>query len=177
MTKTTISFMLGLCILLATSNASFSQSNDQRVADATAEIALLKRVVAEQDRRITELEKAVTALQLGTEQPKRVTDDQEATSAQPNATTTHRVTYEVTGTASSASVTITNASGGTEQRVVSLPWVTEFRAPGGRPVVLHAQNKGKGILKATIYIDGQLIQHAETTQQYGVAMASGRVPR
>jgi hypothetical protein len=49
---------------LVSSPASFSQSNERRTEDATAEIALLKRTVAEQDRRIADLEKAVRALQL-----------------------------------------------------------------------------------------------------------------
>jgi hypothetical protein len=49
---------------LVSSRASFSQSNERRTEEATAEIALLKRTVAEQDRRIADLEKAVRALQL-----------------------------------------------------------------------------------------------------------------
>jgi hypothetical protein len=49
---------------LVSSPASFSQNNERRTEDATAEIALLKRAVNEQDRRIADLEKAVSALQL-----------------------------------------------------------------------------------------------------------------
>ena len=54
---------LGLCIVtLIASPVSFGQT-DKKVADAIAEIAVLKRLVAEQGRRITELEKALAALQ------------------------------------------------------------------------------------------------------------------
>jgi hypothetical protein len=59
-----ICHVLGICVIvLASSPASHGQTDKQ--TDAIAEIAFLKRVVAEQDRRITELEKTVAALQLG----------------------------------------------------------------------------------------------------------------
>lgn len=50
-------------VLAVAGQPCFSQSTDQRLSDALAEITLLKRVVAEQDRRIAELEKAVGVLQ------------------------------------------------------------------------------------------------------------------
>ena len=92
-----------------------------------------------------------------------------------SSSASHRVTYQLVGTASSASVTIENESGGSEQHVVSVPWVKEFKAGEGRFVYLSAQNKGYGRLEATIYVDGQTIQSAETTEQYGIATASGTV--
>jgi len=42
---------------------SFGQPADRRIDDAIAEITLLKRALAEQDRRITDLENTVRALQ------------------------------------------------------------------------------------------------------------------
>jgi hypothetical protein len=45
-------------MLLPVLSPSFGQQSDQRIEDALAEITLLKRVVAEQDRRIATLERA-----------------------------------------------------------------------------------------------------------------------
>ncbi len=88
---------------------------------------------------------------------------------------THRVTYQLTGSSSSASITIENESGGTEQHTVAVPWTKEFRAHQGQFVYLSAQNQGLGRLEAIIYVDGRPIQRAETTEQYGIASASGSV--
>src|SRR5439155_23605039 len=49
--------------LLAFHVPSFGQTSDKQLATALAEIALLKQVIAEQDRRITNLEKALRTLQ------------------------------------------------------------------------------------------------------------------
>jgi hypothetical protein len=92
-----------------------------------------------------------------------------------SSSVTHRVNYDLTGTALSASITIQNESGGTEQHVVRVPWTKEFRAPQGSFVYLSAQNRGTGLLEAQIYVDGEPIQRAETTEQYGIASASGTV--
>jgi hypothetical protein len=92
-----------------------------------------------------------------------------------SSSVTHRITYKLDGTASSASITIENESGGTEQHVVSVPWVKEFQAAQGRYVYLSAQNQGSGQLEATIYVDGQPLQSAQTTERYGIASASGSV--
>jgi ABC-type transport system involved in multi-copper enzyme maturation permease subunit len=92
-----------------------------------------------------------------------------------SSSATHRVTYQLKGTASSASITIENESGGSEQHVVPVPWVKEFQAAQGHFVYLSAQNQGDGQLEATIYVDGQPIQSAETTEKYGIASASGSV--
>jgi len=55
---------LGL-MLLSVLSPSFGQQSDRRIEDALAEITLLKRVVAEQDRRIATLEKALDTSRLG----------------------------------------------------------------------------------------------------------------
>jgi hypothetical protein len=55
---------LGL-LLLSVLSPSFGQQSDRRIEDALAEITLLKRVVAEQDRRIATLEKTLDTSRLG----------------------------------------------------------------------------------------------------------------
>lgn len=55
---------LGLLFLTVLS-PSFGQQSDRRSEDVLAEIKLLKRVVAEQDRRIANLEKALDTSRLG----------------------------------------------------------------------------------------------------------------
>jgi hypothetical protein len=52
-------------MLLSVLSPSFGQQSDRRIEDALAEITLLKRVVAEQDRRIATLEKALDTSRLG----------------------------------------------------------------------------------------------------------------
>ena len=49
--------------LLGTASTSFGQTIEKRLDDAIAEITILKRVIAEQDRRISDLEKAILSLQ------------------------------------------------------------------------------------------------------------------
>jgi hypothetical protein len=77
---------LGL-LLLSVLSPSFGQQSDRRIEDAFAEITLLKRVVAEQDRRIVTLEKALDTSRLGSVSdpqssgvPSRVTASQAASS-------------------------------------------------------------------------------------------------
>jgi hypothetical protein len=61
-----IRYALGFSFVsLLSSQVLLGQGSDKRLDDAIAEISFLKRVVAEQDRRISELEKTVAALQLG----------------------------------------------------------------------------------------------------------------
>lgn len=53
---------LGVLAVLFIVSPAFGQRDESPLADALAEIKLLKRVVAEQDRRLAELEKAIAAL-------------------------------------------------------------------------------------------------------------------
>jgi hypothetical protein len=50
-------------ILLLSSQFLVGQTTEKKLDDAIAEISLLKRVIAEQDRRISDLEKTVGALE------------------------------------------------------------------------------------------------------------------
>jgi len=53
-------------VWLTTSPFCLSQTRDRRLEDALVDVAILKRVVKEQDRRIAELEKTVKVLQTPT---------------------------------------------------------------------------------------------------------------
>jgi hypothetical protein len=64
------------------------------------------------------------------------------------------------------------------QRTVSLPWTLEMRAGPRQFLYLSAQKKEPyGTVKTGIYIDGHLLQEAESSTEYGIASASGVVPR
>jgi len=90
----------------------------------------------------------------------------------PNQLTS--VTYKVTGSARSASLTYKNATGGTEQANVDLPWTLRFDAESGSSVYLSAQKRDEfGKLEAKIYIDGDLLQKADSSSPYAIASVSG----
>jgi len=94
----------------------------------------------------------------------------------PHQVESHSATYVVTGTASTASLTYTNASGGTEQNEVSLPWKHEMKVGTGRFLYISAQNKSDyGTVKVELYVDDGLVQSASSDAQYGIASANGRV--
>ena len=89
-----------------------------------------------------------------------------------------KVVYSVRGTANSATLTFENASGGTEQRRVTLPWTLELEsAPPGRVAFLSADNEGdSGSVVATISVDGKVLKTAESSAPYVTASVSGLVP-
>lgn len=110
----------------------------------------------------------------------------DSTSTPPNSTsptpttssdskTEFRVKYEVTGTASSVSITIYNESGKTEQfNKVNLPWEKVIYVKPGGSIYLSAQNKGDiGSVTARIFVDGEVFKESTTTGAYGVASVSG----
>jgi hypothetical protein len=91
-----------------------------------------------------------------------------------------RVTYTVQDFSfdnNPVELTYQNQSGGTEQRKVSMPWNLEIKARSGAFLYLSAQKQGeRGTIHATIYIDGQVLQQADSDSPYGIASVSGRVP-
>ena len=90
----------------------------------------------------------------------------------------HRVEYRVDGSAIVVGLTYRNPTGGTEQRDVSLPGSLSFNAVPGFFVYFSAQNKGdSGEVHVAISIDGRLLQEASSSTAYGIATASGSVPR
>ena len=100
------------------------------------------------------------------------------TSARQNPPGAHHVEYSIGGSARVAGLTYRNATGGTEQNEVSLPQTFSFYATGGFFVYLSAQNKsGAGYVHVSITIDGRRLQEATTGSAYGIATASGSVPR
>lgn len=88
----------------------------------------------------------------------------------------HHVSYQVAGSTASASLTYRNASGGTEQRTVPVPWSLEMQLPSGEFLYVSAQKKNSsGNIRASILVDGHVIQEAESTDEYGIASVSGAV--
>jgi hypothetical protein len=94
-----------------------------------------------------------------------------------------RIKYEVTGTASSVSITQTNPSGGTEQYSnVKLPGSYEFSVPIQRGsfnyyhAYISAQNEGsRGNVTVTIYVNGKKFRTATSSGAYVIADADGAV--
>jgi hypothetical protein len=90
---------------------------------------------------------------------------------------------------SKASLTYRNETGGTEQSSVVVPWELKMKCPRGSFLYISAQ-KGeepwdhvpKGVklwhnkaIHVAVYVDGHILQQAESTAAYGVASASGQV--
>jgi len=91
------------------------------------------------------------------------------------------VRYRVTGSTRSASLTYTNASGGTEQREVrqaetfdTKPWELTFTAPRGHFAYVSAQNlEDKGRMAVRILVDGRTFRESTSEGAYVIAQASG----
>jgi hypothetical protein len=77
-----------------------------------------------------------------------------------------------------ASLTYQNESGGTDQIVVRLPWTLELKDQKARRFAyLSAQKKETySLIHVAIFVDGQLLQQANATGDFGIATASGQVP-
>jgi hypothetical protein len=87
------------------------------------------------------------------------------------------VSYYVTGTASSASLTYQNAQGGTEQRTVTLPWHIDFLATPDMFLYLSAQNQDdSGTIECAILSGSATIQRASSSGGYTIASCSGHTP-
>ncbi len=90
--------------------------------------------------------------------------------------TGRRVRYQVDG-ASRASLTYRNASGGTDQMTVKLPWTLTFTGQPRQFVYLSAQNtEDWGKIESTIYLDDIPVQRAVSNSPYGIASVSGTIP-
>jgi hypothetical protein len=81
------------------------------------------------------------------------------------ATRVHTVTYTASGdaryTGEKAELTIQNASGGSEQRTVDLPWSLTMEKHSGDFLYLSAQASDTVSVIVDIVSDGVLVQHAE----------------
>jgi hypothetical protein len=84
------------------------------------------------------------------------------------------VKYEITGTASEVNVTLTNATGGTEQYSdVSVPHTYTFDDYTHWFLYISAQNQGEsGSITATVYLNGEVVNTATSEGAYVIATAS-----
>jgi len=85
------------------------------------------------------------------------------------------VEYEITGTATSVSVTLQNETGGTEQYSdVSVPHTYTFNSYTDWFLYISAQNQGgSGSVTVTIYVDGEVFKTSTSSGAYVIASASG----
>jgi len=85
------------------------------------------------------------------------------------------VTYEISGTAESASITLSNPTGGTEQNdMVYLPRTYDYYSFPNDYLYISAQNNGEtGSVKVSIYVKGNLFKTSTSTGSYVIASASG----
>ncbi len=101
----------------------------------------------------------------------------------PAAPVERRVKYEVYSSGlcrhviCQAALTYRNASGGTEQVTVSLPWDLSFSAQIKQFVYLSARKtESAGTIECTIYLDGFPVKKATANSPFGIATVSGTVP-
>lgn len=104
-----------------------------------------------------------------------------------SASSVHRVTYLVDGSAPTVSLTYTNESGGGEQRMVyrdrqydgqPKPWALEMHRPSGTSLYIAAQMQDDRYrsVHVAIFVDGMKVQDASSDAPYGIATASALVP-
>jgi hypothetical protein len=76
-----------------------------------------------------------------------------------------------------AQLTIQNASGGTEQLTVDLPWTMTMSGQKDNSFVYLSAQGGQytPYVTVTILVDGKTLQQAEAIGNYKIATASGRV--
>lgn len=95
-----------------------------------------------------------------------------------NGPVSHNVEYRVTGTAPTIDVTLSNATGGTEQYSDrGLPYSYSFMGVSGKFIYISAQNNGQtGSVTSAIYINGNLYKTATSSGAYVIATSSGSIP-
>lgn len=99
------------------------------------------------------------------------------TPAVAQAPRVHSITYEVTGTAKSASMTYEHPQGSSQVGPVRLPWRLSFEAEPGQFLYLSAQNQGEhGSVVTAIYIDGELFRASESKGSFVNATVSDYIP-
>ena len=85
-----------------------------------------------------------------------------------------KVEYEITGTASTVFVTISNATGGTEQfSDVPVPHTYTFEEYTYWYLYISARNEGDaGSVTVTIYVDGEVVARSTSSGAHVTASAS-----
>jgi hypothetical protein len=93
---------------------------------------------------------------------------------EPEPPPTPEVEYKITGTASRVSVTLNNATGGTEQYDnVSVPHTYRYDTFTDWFLYISAQNQGEyGSVTVTIYLNGVVVNTATSEGAYVIATAS-----
>lgn len=87
----------------------------------------------------------------------------------------YTVTYSVGGTTTMASLTYENASGGTEQKDVKVPWSGQtFNAKRGQFLYVSAQNGSEyGTISCEILINGKTWKKSSSDGAYAIATCNG----
>ena len=94
--------------------------------------------------------------------------------SRPVEVSSYKVKYEITGTATSVSITLSNAQGGTEQGDYKVPFSKTFTFSPGDFVYISAQNNNDhGTVICKIYVDGVEVKSSTSTGAYVIATCSG----
>ena len=98
-----------------------------------------------------------------------------ACSGSPTTPSGSEVEYRILGTATRASVSYRNATGGTTTADVNLPWVYHWSgARKGDFLYVSAFNRVEsGTIKAQIFKQGTLFRESESSRAFGFASVSG----
>lgn len=93
-----------------------------------------------------------------------------------SSVTPQKIGYRISGTTGNVDVTLTNASGGTEQRNIAPPYELNFDAKSGQSLYISGQNQwDAGVVTCQILINGQIAQTASSNASFGIATCSGRL--
>jgi hypothetical protein len=95
----------------------------------------------------------------------------------PVTTNSHNVTYRITGSTRAVSITLQNATGGTEQKESGVPFVyTMPNMKRGAYYYISAQNKNdSGSVTCEVLIDDKVIKQSNSSGAYVIASCSGLV--
>jgi hypothetical protein len=99
------------------------------------------------------------------------------TSQPISAPTTYSILYRVEGTASKASITLSNAGGDTEQLDVSVPWEKSLQMKPGSFVYISAQSNNENrTITCIVKVNGNEAKRTTSNGDYVIASCSGRLP-
>jgi hypothetical protein len=91
--------------------------------------------------------------------------------------TTRKVKYSITGTTNSASLTLSNPDGGTEQYDVVVPWEKSYSMYPGDFVYISGQNnRDHGSITCQNFVDGNVMKESNSSGAYVIASCSGTLP-
>lgn len=98
----------------------------------------------------------------------------------PSPQISHTITYYVTGTSGSSTITYNNETNGIT-RVKSgydysghMFWRKAITLPPGAAAYINAQSNGSGTVVVEIYSDGNLLKRSESSGEFAVAEAAAR---